>query len=140
MVVVAFFSFISIARCEKEGGEKGVSGGGKWKWLGLVLPYRFLYLYACYDFPGALFDGVFSLDTGVGGLVLSEQFLQLSTKLPSSHLYGLGEHSRHTFRRQFQTHNSWPAFARDQPPGVGATYFTHYTYRRFCDPGLERCV
>ncbi|XP_076463033.1 putative maltase-glucoamylase 2 [Babylonia areolata] len=61
--------------------------------------------------------GTIIFDTGVGGLVLSEQFLQLSSKLPSANVYGMGEHSRPTFRRQFNSPNAWPAFARDQPPG-----------------------
>ncbi|KAL8616023.1 hypothetical protein ACOMHN_014985 [Nucella lapillus] len=56
-------------------------------------------------------------DTGVGGLVLSEQFLQLASRVPSVNVYGLGEHSRHSFRHQFDTATAWPAFARDQPPG-----------------------
>lgn len=54
-------------------------------------------------------------DTGVGGLVLSDQFLQLVTRLPSDRVYGLGENSHDTFKHQFD--KSWPAFARDQPPG-----------------------
>nr|KAG5714021.1 hypothetical protein BaRGS_020349 [Batillaria attramentaria] len=58
--------------------------------------------------------GVAVFDTGVGGLVLSDQFLQLSTKLASRNVYGLGENLHETFRHQFG--KSWPAFARDQPP------------------------
>ncbi|KAK7100863.1 probable maltase-glucoamylase 2 [Littorina saxatilis] len=61
--------------------------------------------------------GTVIFDTGPGGLVLSDQFLQLTIRLPSSDLYGLGEHSHPTFRRDFSTPHSWPAFARDQPPG-----------------------
>ncbi|KAL8616022.1 hypothetical protein ACOMHN_014984 [Nucella lapillus] len=61
--------------------------------------------------------GTVIFDTGVGGLVLSEQFLQLASRVPSVNVYGLGEHSRHSFRHQFDTATAWPAFARDQPPG-----------------------
>lgn len=60
----------------------------------------------------------FSWDTGVGGLVFTPQFLQIATRLPSENIYGLGEnlhfHLRHDLN--FQT---WPLWARDQPPGSG---------------------
>lgn len=58
----------------------------------------------------------YSFDTGVGGLVLSDQFLQLSTRLPSENVFGLGENVHDSFKHQFG--KSWPAFARDQPPFV----------------------
>ncbi|XP_076463036.1 putative maltase-glucoamylase 2 [Babylonia areolata] len=66
--------------------------------------------------------GTIIFDTGVGGLVLSEQFLQLSSKLPSANVYGMGEHSRPTFRRQFNSSNAWPAFTRDEPPAGGPAF------------------
>ncbi|KAK7508259.1 hypothetical protein BaRGS_00000498, partial [Batillaria attramentaria] len=65
--------------------------------------------------------GVAVFDTGVGGLVLSDQFLQLSTKLASRNVYGLGENLHETFRHQFG--KSWPAFARDQPPYPGLNLY-----------------
>ncbi|XP_070183432.1 maltase-glucoamylase-like [Littorina saxatilis] len=58
--------------------------------------------------------GTAIFDTGVGGLVLSDQFLQLATKLPSRNVYGLGENVHDSFRHQ--SGKSWAAFARDQPP------------------------
>ncbi|XP_060598146.1 sucrase-isomaltase, intestinal-like [Ruditapes philippinarum] len=54
-------------------------------------------------------------DTGVGGLVLSDQFLQISTKLPSEDVYGFGENLHDTFRHNLSTTTTWPMFARDQP-------------------------
>ena len=58
----------------------------------------------------------FRWDTSVGGLVLSDQFLQISTKLPSENIYGFGENLHKSFRHNlnFQT---WPMFSRDQAPG-----------------------
>ena len=32
------------------------------------------------------------VDTTLGGLILSDQFLQIATKLDSSYVYGFGEH------------------------------------------------
>ncbi|KAK7100862.1 hypothetical protein V1264_023730 [Littorina saxatilis] len=61
--------------------------------------------------------GTVIFDTGPGGLVLSDQFLQLTTRLPSADLYGLGENTHSSFRRHFDKDNSWAAFARDQFPG-----------------------
>lgn len=65
--------------------------------------------------------GVAVFDTGVGGLVLSDQFLQLSTKLASRNVYGLGEHEHETFKHTLG--KSWPAFARDQPPSPGLNLY-----------------
>nr|KAG5709612.1 hypothetical protein BaRGS_001662 [Batillaria attramentaria] len=59
--------------------------------------------------------GTIIFDTGVGGLVLSDQFLQLVTRLPSDNVYGMGENTHKTFKHQFGL--SWPAFARDEFPG-----------------------
>ena len=38
--------------------------------------------------------GTVIFDTSMGGFVFSDQFLQISTRLPSQHLYGLGEHEQ----------------------------------------------
>ncbi|XP_052774040.1 sucrase-isomaltase, intestinal-like isoform X2 [Mya arenaria] len=54
-------------------------------------------------------------DTGVGGLVLSDQFLQVSTSLPSVHVYGFGENLHRTFQHDLN-HTTWPMFSRDQAP------------------------
>ncbi|KAL4237199.1 hypothetical protein ACF0H5_005579 [Mactra antiquata] len=59
-------------------------------------------------------------DTGVGGLVLSNQFLQISTKLPSTYVYGFGENLHRSFKHDLN-HKTWPMFSRDQGPS-----FTDY--------------
>ncbi|XP_076462036.1 maltase-glucoamylase-like [Babylonia areolata] len=76
-----------------------------------------------------------SWDTGVGGLVLSDQFLQLATRLPSVKVYGLGENLHDSLRHPFSTTNTsssssssssdstWPAFARDQPPSFSLSRY-----------------
>ena len=65
---------------------------------------------------------IFSWDTGVGGLVLSDQFLQIATRLPSVNVYGFGENVHESFRHNLEF-KSWPLFARDQPPGVVSLFF-----------------
>ncbi|XP_072453828.1 lysosomal alpha-glucosidase-like isoform X2 [Notamacropus eugenii] len=59
-------------------------------------------------------SGVVLLNTTVAPLIFADQFLQISTVLPSEFLYGLGEH-RHGFLHHFNwtTLSFW---ARDVPP------------------------
>ncbi|RUS75325.1 hypothetical protein EGW08_016914 [Elysia chlorotica] len=47
-------------------------------------------------------------------VILSDQYLQISTALPSRNVYGLGEQIHETLRHRLT--KTWPAFARDQPP------------------------
>jgi len=54
-------------------------------------------------------------DTSMGGLTIAEQFLMISTKLPTHYLYGLGENNHDTFLHNM-SYKTWPIFARDQPP------------------------
>uniref|UniRef100_A0A452QIN5 Sucrase-isomaltase n=1 Tax=Ursus americanus TaxID=9643 RepID=A0A452QIN5_URSAM len=55
-------------------------------------------------------------DTSIGPLVYSDQYLQISTKLPSEYIYGIGEHIHKRFRHDLNW-KTWPIFTRDQPPG-----------------------
>ncbi|XP_048201809.1 sucrase-isomaltase, intestinal [Perognathus longimembris pacificus] len=55
-------------------------------------------------------------DTSVGPLVYSDQYLQISTKLPSEYMYGLGEHIHKRFRHDVNW-KTWPIFTRDELPG-----------------------
>ncbi|CAH1268259.1 MGAM [Branchiostoma lanceolatum] len=55
-------------------------------------------------------------DTSVGGLTFSDQFLQISTKLPSSYVYGFGEHERDNYRHNMDW-RTWGMFTRDEAPG-----------------------
>ncbi|XP_051839078.1 sucrase-isomaltase, intestinal [Antechinus flavipes] len=55
-------------------------------------------------------------DTTVGPLVYSDQYLQISTKLPSNYFYGIGEHIHKRFRHDTYWKN-WPIFTRDELPG-----------------------
>ena len=48
--------------------------------------------------------------------MLSDQFLQISTKLPSKNVYGFGENLHKSFRHDLNF-KTWPMFSRDQAPG-----------------------
>lgn len=54
------------------------------------------------------------INIGAGSLILSDQFLQIGSRLPSINVYGLGEHIHDSFRHEMN--KTWPSFSRDQPP------------------------
>ncbi|EGW03465.1 Sucrase-isomaltase, intestinal [Cricetulus griseus] len=55
-------------------------------------------------------------DTSIGPLVYSNQYLQISAKLPSDYIYGFGEHIHKRFRHDLYW-KTWPIFTRDELPG-----------------------
>ncbi|XP_037793407.1 maltase-glucoamylase, intestinal-like, partial [Penaeus monodon] len=57
------------------------------------------------------------LDTRIGGLTVSKQFLSLTALLASKNIYGLGENTHSSFRHDLRQ-RTWPIFARDQGPAV----------------------
>ena len=57
---------------------------------------------------------VYRFDTSMGGLTFSDQFLQLSSRLPSMNLYGIGEHARETHRHNMD-YTAWGLMSRDEP-------------------------
>ena len=65
-------------------------------------------------------SGSILFDTSLGGLTFSDQFLQISTRLPSTNLYGLGENEQSTSKHQFEKFPVWPLFAKDQSPSVSS--------------------
>ncbi|XP_071117585.1 maltase-glucoamylase-like isoform X2 [Haliotis cracherodii] len=65
-------------------------------------------------------------DTGVGGLTFDDQFLQISTRLPSPNVYGFGENLHASFRHN-SWYKTWPMFSRDQPTvNAWGSYNNHY--------------
>lgn len=56
-------------------------------------------------------------DTSAGGLTFSDQFLQISTHLPTNHIYGFGENVHNSLKHD-TNFRSWPMWARDEPPGT----------------------
>ncbi|XP_068225861.1 sucrase-isomaltase, intestinal-like [Palaemon carinicauda] len=60
----------------------------------------------------------------VGALIFEDQFLQFTSSLQTEYLYGIGENIRNTFKHSFQSRETKPLFARDQP--VGDTEVNNY--------------
>lgn len=57
------------------------------------------------------------IDTSIGNLIMTNQFLQFVTYLPSSNVYGFGEFS-HRHLRSSSFFKTFAMFSRDQPPQV----------------------
>uniref|UniRef100_A0A8C0F366 alpha-glucosidase n=1 Tax=Bubo bubo TaxID=30461 RepID=A0A8C0F366_BUBBB len=60
-------------------------------------------------------NGRVLFDTTIGPLQYADQFLQLSIKLPSSNIYGVGEHVHKRYRHDVNW-KTWPVFSRDIGP------------------------
>ncbi|XP_015118649.1 lysosomal alpha-glucosidase isoform X2 [Diachasma alloeum] len=68
-----------------------------------------------------LFDSLFA-----GGFIFSDQFLQISTLLPSHNIYGLGEH-----RTSLKLNTNWQTFTlfnKDQPPTEHANLYGSHPF------------
>ncbi len=77
----------------------------------------------CFVFVSSslLFLNTFRFDTTMAPLVFADQYLQLSAKLPSHNIYGLGEHVHQQYRHDTNW-RTWPIFTRDAfPNGVRST-------------------
>uniref|UniRef100_A0A8D2M864 alpha-glucosidase n=1 Tax=Zonotrichia albicollis TaxID=44394 RepID=A0A8D2M864_ZONAL len=66
-------------------------------------------------------NGKVLFDTTIGPLQYADQFLQLSIRLPSSNIYGIGEHVHKQYRHDVNW-RTWPLFSRDTPPTVDNLY------------------
>ena len=80
-------------------------------------------------------------NTSIGGLVFSDRFLQIATRLPSRQFYGLGEQEHPSILHDlyYKTH---AMFARDQP-GLGQNlplYGVHPFYMALEDDGYTSGV
>ncbi|XP_035866867.1 putative maltase-glucoamylase-like protein FLJ16351 [Phyllostomus discolor] len=58
------------------------------------------------------------LNTDIGPLLFAQQYLQLSFRLPSANVYGLGEHVHQQYRHSMAW-QTWPIFTRDAAPTQG---------------------
>jgi alpha-glucosidase (family GH31 glycosyl hydrolase) len=63
-------------------------------------------------------------DTSIGGLLFADQFIQISTYLPSDLIYGFGEHLHQNLKHNFTNYTTWGMFARDN----GFLAFQHPSY------------
>lgn len=57
------------------------------------------------------------IDSSMGPLLFSDQFLQFSIRLPSANVYGLGEHVHQQYRHDMNW-KTWSLFARDTIPNA----------------------
>uniref|UniRef100_A0A8C9N3C3 alpha-glucosidase n=1 Tax=Serinus canaria TaxID=9135 RepID=A0A8C9N3C3_SERCA len=71
-------------------------------------------------------NGKVLFDTTIGPLQYADQFLQLSIRLPSSNIYGVGEHVHKQYRHDVNW-KTWPLFSRDVGPSAAMDnlYGTH---------------
>ncbi|XP_006861322.1 PREDICTED: maltase-glucoamylase, intestinal-like [Chrysochloris asiatica] len=67
------------------------------------------------------------LDTSIGPLQYAHQYLQLSFRLPSTNVYGLGEHNHRQYRHDMNW-KTWPIFTRDSPPTQGTNLYGAHTF------------
>lgn len=68
------------------------------------------------------------LDSGIGPLIFADQFLQLSMRLPSANVYGLGEQVHQQYRHDMNW-KTWAMFARDTTPnGDGTNLYGTQTF------------
>ncbi len=58
-------------------------------------------------------------DTSIGPIIYERLNRQISTKLPSENIYGMGENKHQSFKHNLNYQN-WPVFGRDQ--GVDDDY------------------
>jgi len=65
-----------------------------------------------------------SWDTSIGGLIFTDQFLQIASYLPSKNIYGFGENTHQTLRHDLN-YKTWQLFATDLPPGDVCTQITN---------------
>ncbi|XP_030898548.2 sucrase-isomaltase, intestinal [Melopsittacus undulatus] len=66
-------------------------------------------------------------DSQLPTFTFSDMFIQISTRLPSQYIYGLGENEHTTFRRNMNW-NSWGMFTRDQPPTYELNSYGHHPF------------
>uniref|UniRef100_A0A669BLK2 alpha-glucosidase n=1 Tax=Oreochromis niloticus TaxID=8128 RepID=A0A669BLK2_ORENI len=67
-------------------------------------------------------------DTTIAPLVFEDQYIQLSARLPSHNIYGLGEHVHRQYRHDTNW-KTWPIFSRDSFPNGGTNnLYGHYPF------------
>lgn len=83
----------------------------------------------------------FRFDTTMAPLVFSDQYLQLSAKLPSHNIYGLGEHVHQNYRLDTNW-RTWPIFTRDAFPNGVRNTRTHSSWfkKHSCTCTQRDCV
>eukprot|EP00057_Strongylocentrotus_purpuratus_P033809 XP_792875.4 PREDICTED: sucrase-isomaltase, intestinal [Strongylocentrotus purpuratus] len=73
-------------------------------------------------------------NTSLGGLTFEDQFLQIATYLPSSNLYGFGEHNHRRFRLDLNW-KTWGIFTRDVAPVDAWNLYGHHPFYMCIEDG-----
>lgn len=63
---------------------------------------------------------------GIGGFIFADQFLQITTLLPTNNIYGIGEH-----RSSLKLNTNWQSFTlfnKDQPPTENANLYGSHPF------------
>ncbi|XP_038174418.1 maltase-glucoamylase, intestinal isoform X2 [Arvicola amphibius] len=66
-------------------------------------------------------------DSGLLGFTFNDMFIRISTRLPSTYIYGFGETEHPTFKIDLNWH-TWGMFSRDQPPGYKMNSYGVHPY------------
>jgi len=72
-------------------------------------------------------------DSSVAPLIFADQFLQISTRLPSKYIYGFGEHEHKSFLHDINW-KSYGMFTRDQYPKPDANLYGHHPFYMAMEP------
>ncbi|XP_068752603.1 maltase-glucoamylase-like [Montipora capricornis] len=67
-------------------------------------------------------------DSSVGVFIFEDQFIQISTKTPSSFVYGFGEQEHKSFKHNLSAWDVLPIFTRDQFPFSGGNLYGHHPF------------
>lgn len=73
-------------------------------------------------------------NTSTSGLTFEDQFLQISTRLPSSNLYGFGEHNHRRYRLDLNW-KTWAIFTRDVAPIDPWNLYGHHPFYMCVEEG-----
>jgi alpha-glucosidase (family GH31 glycosyl hydrolase) len=75
-------------------------------------------------------NGKLLFDTSVGPLIYTDQYIEFSSRLANTYLYGLGEHRHETLYKTTDNWDSYSFWNRDDPPYIGSSnlYGTHPFY------------
>ncbi|KAJ8044860.1 Maltase-glucoamylase, intestinal [Holothuria leucospilota] len=71
--------------------------------------------------------GTVVFDSRLPGFTFDDQFLQISTRLPSANIYGFGEHIHESFRHDLNW-KTWGIFTRDTLPLEDRNLYGHHPF------------
>ncbi|GMR49890.1 hypothetical protein PMAYCL1PPCAC_20085, partial [Pristionchus mayeri] len=90
-------------------------------------------------------DSTNLFDTSIGGLIFTDQFIQIAALLPSSKMFGWGENIHQSLKHDFTRYTTWGMFSRGDAPNstdlkTGNLYGVHPFYLMLEDSGKAHGV